>query len=140
MTRPGIGRRAMYDRRMIEVGMKASVDFTADAATTAIALGSGDVPVLGTPKVVALVEEAAVAAIADGLDAGATSVGTALSIDHRAPTAVGSTVRATAVVTSVEGRRVSFAVTVSESDDTVAVGTHTRAVVDRDRFLESVLA
>jgi len=125
---------------MIEVGMTASVDFTADTDTTAIALGSGDVPVLGTPKVVALIEEAAVAAIAEGLDVGATSVGTSVSIDHRAPTAVGSTVRATAVVTSVDGRRVSFAVTVTESDDIVAVGTHTRAIVDRARFLESVLA
>ena len=125
---------------MIEVGMTASIDFTADAATTAIALGSGDVPVLGTPKVVALVEEAAVAAIVNGPDTGATSVGTALSIDHRAPTAVGSTVRATAVVTSVEGRRVEFAVTVTESEATVAAGTHVRAIVDRSRFLDSVLA
>lgn len=130
----------MYDRSMIEVGMTASVDFTADAATTAIALGSGDVPVLGTPKVVALVEEAAVAAIAGALDPAQTSVGTSLSIDHRAPTAVGSSVEATAVVTSVDRRSVSFAVTVTESDRTVAVGTHSRAIVDRTRFLESVPA
>lgn len=125
---------------MIEVGMTATIEFTADAATTAIALGSGDVPVLGTPKVVALVEEASVAAIAAGLDDGATSVGTAVAIDHRAPTAVGSRVAASATVEAVSGRIVTFAVAVTEGDRSVASGTHSRVIVDRGRFLDSVLA
>ncbi len=119
---------------MIEPGTSASISFVADDASTAIALGSGDVAVLGTPKVVALVEEAAVAALAGRLPEGATSVGTHVSVDHLAPTAVGSQVVATATVTAVDGRSVSFTVTVTEGDEVVARGRHTRVVVDRSRF------
>ena len=91
---------------------------------------------LGTPKVVALIEEAAVASLAGGLPEGATSVGTSVTIDHLAPTRVGSTVVAEATVTQVEGRRLRFGVKVSEGDAVVARGTHIRFVVDRASFLE----
>lgn len=104
---------------------------------TASALGSGDVPVLGTPKVVALAEEAAVAAIGDRIGEGSTSVGTRIAIDHLAPSRVGATVEALASVVDIDGRRVSFDVTVTEGARTVARGTHERIVVDRDRFLRS---
>lgn len=123
---------------MIEVGASATVVFTCDPETTAVALGSGDVPVLGTPKVAAIVEEAAVAALAGSLDERRTTVGTMIHIDHLAPTAVGDTVAATATVMHVEGRVVDFAVTVVEGSITVATGNHTRVVVDRERFLASV--
>ena len=120
---------------MVDVGATASIGFTTDTATTAAALGSGDLDVLGTPKVVALCEEAAVVAVAGSLDAGSTTVGTAISISHRAPTAVGQSVVATAVVTAVGGRKLEFAVSVVEGHRTVADGTHTRVIVDRERFL-----
>ena len=122
---------------MINEGTSAAVTFTADESTTAIALGSGDVPVLGTPKVVALAEEAAVAALAGSLPDGSTSVGTSVVLDHLAPTKVGGTVVAEATITAVDGRRISFAVKVTEGEAIVARGTHVRFVVDRKRFLES---
>jgi predicted thioesterase len=121
---------------MITEGTSASVTFTVDESSTAIALGSGDVPALGTPKVVALVEEAAVAALAGSLPDGTTSVGTSVTIDHLAPTAVGGTVLAEATITQLEGRRVVFAVKLTEGDTLVARGTHIRFVVDRAAFLE----
>lgn len=120
---------------MIDEGTTASIPFTVDEAATAIALGSGDVPVLGTPKVVALVEEAAVAALAGWVGEGETTVGTNVTIDHLAPTRIGSTVTASATVTAVDGRRIAFAVKVTEGDAVVARGTHTRFVVDRRQFL-----
>ncbi len=123
---------------MVEPGTSASVTFVADDATTAIALGSGDVAVLGTPKIVALIEEAAVAALSGWLADGATTVGTQIAVDHLAPTAVGSTVLATATVTAAEGRTISFTATVTEGDKVVAQGTHTRAIVDRARFERAV--
>lgn len=122
---------------MITPGMSASVAFIVDASSTARALHSGDVEVLGTPKVVALVEEAAVAAIGPGLEPSQTTVGTHLTVDHLAPTHVGREVVATAHVVDVSGRRVHLDVTVTEAGRNVAVGTHERVVVDRERFLSS---
>jgi predicted thioesterase len=119
---------------MVTTGTSARVSYTVDDDATAISLGSGDVPVLGTPKVVALVEQAAVAAVAGSLGDGETTVGTNVTVDHLAPTSVGATVMAEATTTDVAGRRIEFAVTLREGDRIVARGTHTRAIVDRARF------
>ncbi len=123
---------------MIEVGATGDISFVVDEFTTAVALGSGDMPVLGTPKVVALCEEAAVAAIGGSLDEGMTTVGTNIAIDHLGATAVGRSVVASAVVVAVDRRQLGFKVTVSEGDRVVARGNHTRFIVDRDRFLEDL--
>ncbi len=119
----------------IEVGTSATVHLVVGEADTAIALGSGDVPVLGTPRIVALMEQAAVAALAGTLGEGATSVGTRISVDHLAASLVGVTVTATAEVVGLDGRAVSFRLSVLEGDQRVATGDHVRFVVDRDRFL-----
>jgi len=116
--------------------MIASIDFDVDDAATARALGSGDLDVLGTPKVVALMEEAAVAAIRTELVAGETTVGVKVSVDHVAAVRVGDRVTATATVTKLESRRIHFDVTVEGADTTVATGTHVRVLVDRGRFLD----
>ena len=123
---------------MVSPGASASVVHVCDDRSTAIALGSGDVPVLGTPKIVALAEEAAVAAIADALDPGTTTVGTRVDIAHLAPTPIGGTVRATAVVTEADRRRIDFSIEVVDGDTVVARGSHSRAVVDRGRFVDSL--
>lgn len=104
-------------------------------ADTAEALGSGDVPVLGTPRVVALCEQAAIAALGTVLAASQTSVGMRVQIDHLAPTAVGGAVTADATLEKVEGRRLTFTVSVSDRCGLVAAGRVTRVVVERERFL-----
>ncbi len=119
---------------MIRIGDTASVSLTVAGSDTSIALGSGDVSVLGTPRVIALCEQAAVAAILDRLDPDMTSVGISISLDHLKPTAVGGTVIASATVTVVDGRSVEFDVIVSEDTTTVARGVHTRVVVNRAGF------
>ena len=119
----------------IEVGTSATVRLVVGESDTAIALGSGDVPVLGTPRIVALMEQAAVAALAGTLDEGATSVGTRIAIDHLAASRVGVAIAATAEVVGIDGRAVSFRLTVREGDRVVASGDHIRFVVDRERFL-----
>jgi predicted thioesterase len=80
-------------------------------------------------------EQAAVAALAGTLDEGATSVGTRISVDHLAASLVGAAVAATAEVVGIDGRAVSFRLTVHEGDRRVATGDHIRFVVDRERFL-----
>ena len=103
---------------------------------TAIAMRSGDVPVLATPRLVALCEEAAVAAAVAALEDGQTTVGMRVQIDHVAPIAVGTTVRAEAKLERVEGRRLRFSVSVSDACGLVAAGKLTRVIVDRDRFID----
>ncbi len=101
---------------------------------TAIAVGSGDVAVLATPRVVALVEHAAVLTLAGRLREGRTSVGIHVDLDHLAPSPVGAEVVAKATVTEIAGRRVTFAVQVEMAGEIVARGIHDRVVVEREGF------
>ncbi|WP_435207535.1 thioesterase family protein [Micromonospora sp. bgisy143] len=117
-------------------GLTAQVELTVTDADTAQAVGSGDVPVLGTPRALALAEAATVAATATAMPPGSTTVGTRVELEHLAPTVVGRTVRAQALLTSVDGRRLSFEVTVADGDQTVARGRVDRLLVDRQRFVE----
>lgn len=123
-------------RVAVAPGLSAKLQLRVAECDTAVALGSGDVPVLGTPRLLALAEEAAVKAIAAGLKPSETSVGMRVQLDHLQPTAVGSTVVAEAVLEKVEGRRLTFTVTVSDACGLVAAGKVTRVVVERDGFLE----
>ena len=121
----------------IEVGTSATVRLVVGDADTAIALGSGDVRVLGTPRIVALMEQAAVSVLAGTLDDGDTSVGTRIAVDHLAASPVGAVVTATAEIVGLNGRAVSFRLVVHEEDRQVAIGDHVRFVVDRERFVGS---
>ena len=107
-------------------------------ADTAAALGSGDVPVLGTPRLVAWLEAATVRAAAGLLKPGQTTVGTAIRIEHRRATAVGGTVETTATPPKdTAGRLLTFDVqAVDGSGHVVADGQIDRVIVDRTRFLE----
>jgi predicted thioesterase len=120
----------------LECGARAELRYVVGNGDTAVALRSGDVAVLGTPKVVALCEEAAVAAIAGMLPAGSTTVGMRVQIDHLQPTAPGLEVVVEAVLEKIEGRRLTFHVAVDDPRGLVATGRVTRVVVDTERFLE----
>lgn len=112
---------------------------TVAAADTAQSLRSGDVPVLGTPRLVALCEEASCRAVDGRLGATRTSVASRLQFDHLAPVPVGATVTAEATLEKVEGRRLVFTLSVTlDADDRaglVAAGRLTRVLVDRLAFL-----
>ena len=120
----------------LSVGTAASVTLHVGEADTAVAFGSGDVPVLATPRVVALAEQATVAAVAGELPPGHTTVGYRVQLTHLAPSPVGASVRADVVLESVEGRRLVFRVSVTDGRGLVAAGYVTRVVVERERFLE----
>lgn len=117
-------------------GLHGSAKLVVTEADTAIALHSGDVPVLGTPRLIALCEEAALIAVAEHLGAGETTVGMRVQIDHLAPTHIGSSVAAEATLERVEGRRLTFTVSVSDHCGLVAAGKVTRVVVEREEFLQ----
>lgn len=119
-----------------EPGLSAEVDLAVDECDTALAMRSGEVPVLATPRVIALCEEASVKAIANRLPKGQTSVGMRVQLDHLAPTAVGHKVRAEATLERIEGRRLTFTVSVTDDRGLVAAGRVTRVIVETDRFLD----
>ena len=105
---------------------------------TAISLGSGEVPVLATPRLVAWVEAAAVAALEGALPEGSTTVGTRIDLHHLAASAVGRRVDTSATVTAVDGRTIEFEVEASDERNKVAAGHHVRVMVDKGKFLSSL--
>jgi fluoroacetyl-CoA thioesterase len=123
----------------VTLGRAAIVSLRVTEADTAIAMGSGDVSVLATPRVIALAEQASVEAIAPDLAPGTTTVGYGVQLSHLAPTPVGAEVSAEATLESVEGRRLTFRVSVSDSRGLVAAGRITRVIVERNRFIEKSL-
>jgi len=111
----------------------ATLTRTVTADDTALAVGSGDLEVLGTPVVIAWCEAATCAALE--LDTHLTSVGTRVDVRHLAPSPVGATIDVTATVAERTDRAATFTVEARDGDTLVASGTVTRAVVDRERFL-----
>ena len=117
-------------------GLCATAEIVVTEDDSAIAMHSGEVPVLATPRVIALCEQASVRAVGKELGEGETTVGMRVQVDHVAPTRIGSSVRAEATLEKVEGRRLTFAVSVTDAAGLVAAGKVTRVVVEVDRFLE----
>lgn len=124
-----------FDR--LSVGLRAEVRRVVSDDVTAVALGSGDVPVLGTPAVLALMERAACDAIAGALDDGWTSVGMWADLKHLRPSKIGSEVIASAELVEVDdqGRALVFECDARDGDTAVAQARHRRIIVNRERFL-----
>jgi fluoroacetyl-CoA thioesterase len=121
----------------VQAGDTATLGFTVTDDDTASALGSGDLPVLGTPRLVAWCEAATCAAVAASVPPERTSVGTRVDVEHLAASPVGARVEVTATVRYVDGRLLRFEVVAVHAADERLVGRGevTRVVVDRDRFL-----
>ncbi|MEY2569081.1 MAG: fluoroacetyl-CoA thioesterase [Actinomycetota bacterium] len=141
MRVPGCGwRRDGHDWHRTEVplepGLTAELDLTVAEADTARTMCSGDVDVLGTPRILALIEEATVQAVSGRLEDGETTVGTRVELSHLAPIAIGSKVRAEVTLEKVEGRRLIFTASVSDEVGLVAAGKIHRAVVQVEPFME----
>lgn len=119
----------------VTIGMRGEARLIVSENDTAVAVGSGDLDVLGTPRLVALCEQATVDAVAGALDDGTTTVGTRIQFDHLRPNFIGDEVVAEAIVEEVDGRRLTFHVSAEDSGGAVGRGKVTRAVVDVERFM-----
>lgn len=117
------------------VGLRGEAKLVVGDDDTALALGSGDVRALGTPRLVALFEQATVDALRGVLDEGQSSVGMRVQIDHLQPTPVGAEISVEATLDKIEGRRITFSVTASDSGGLVAAGKVTRVMIDVDKFM-----
>jgi len=120
---------------MIQEGLTHTSQLTVTEAVTAIEMGSGDLPVLATPSMMALMENAAMLAVAPHLPEGSTTVGGHISASHIKPTPVGETVTATATVTKVDGKKIEFEVKAHCGDILLGEGSHLRFIVDREKFM-----
>ncbi len=123
---------------MLEVGLKYESRLTVGAENTALALGSGDMEVLATPAMVALMENAAMKAVADYLPEGSTTVGIEISTSHLKASAVGANVVAEATLDEVDGRRLVFSLKACDDSGVIGEGKHVRFIVDRERFLSKL--
>lgn len=124
----------------LPVGLTARVELTVTDADTAQAVGSGDVPVLATPRALALAEAATVLATATRLTPGLTTVGTSVRLEHRRPSPVGATVLAVARLSGVDGTKLHFDVSLFDGGEEVASGTVDRVVLDRHAFVTKAFA
>ena len=124
--------------KMLEVGLKYQSRVVVSEDNTALKLGSGDMTVFATPAMIALMENAAMNAVAEHLDAGATTVGTMMKSSHIKASAVGAIITAEAELVAVEGRRLSFVVKAWDEKGTIGEGEHERFIVDRERFLSKL--
>lgn len=125
-------------RTKLTPGKSAMVSVTVTEQNTARAVGSGSLDVFATPMMIALMECAACAALADALDEGQTSVGVFISASHTAASPVGAQIGAVATITSRSGRSVEFDVSASSGGDCIGVGKHTRIIIDREKFMKKV--
>ncbi|MFV0258568.1 MAG: thioesterase family protein [Acidimicrobiales bacterium] len=121
--------------QQLEPGLTAKASLTVSDDDTAITLGSGDVPVLGTPRLLALCEAATVAALDGQLSSGLTTVGVQVRLDHVTPSPVGRSVSAEATLDKVSGRKLMFTVSAHDERGLVAAAKVTRVVVDREHFM-----
>ncbi len=124
----------MTDLSKLKVGLTGEAAIAVGEEQTAPRIGSGRVRVLATPVMINMMEAAALDAIESLLPAGHQSLGTHLNVGHYAATPVGMTLRATAEVTKIDGRNVEFRVEAFDDRERIGDGTHTRVVVNVDRF------
>ena len=120
---------------MIEIGLKHTSELTVTDTVTAIKMGSGDMPVLATPAMMALMENAAMLAVDDELPEGCTTVGGHIQSSHLKPSKIGDNVSATAEVTKVDGKKIEFKVAAYSDNTLLGEGTHLRFIVDREKFM-----
>lgn len=118
----------------METGITGTESMVVGEADTALAQGSGTLRVLATPALIALMERTAWRSIADQLEDGQTTVGTAMDMKHTAPTPVGMKVTCESKLVGIDRRALMFEVTAHDERGPVATATHSRFIVDADKF------
>ena len=124
--------------RMITEGLQHTSTVQVSDANVARTMGSGDLEIFATPSMVALMENAAMHAVAPHLPQESTTVGGFIETSHLAPSPIGAIVSATATLTEVNGRKLTFAIEATEGNKLIGKATHIRFIVDREQFIQSL--
>ena len=123
---------------MLTEGLQHTSTVKVTENNTALTMGSGDMSVFATPALVALMENAAMKAVAPHLPEGSTTVGGFIETSHLTPSAIGATIKAKATLTEIKGRKLSFAIEATEGEKLVGKATHIRFIVEREKFLSNL--
>jgi predicted thioesterase len=123
---------------MLEIGIKHQSVMRVMDGNTAEFIGSGDMAVLATPAMVALMENAAMLAVALHLEEGETTVGSMISTSHLKPSKIGASISAVAELTAIDGRKLSFKISAYDGDTLIGEGEHVRFIVNREKFLSKL--
>ena len=123
----------------MQVGLTHTSELTVSDCQLAVNIGSGDLHVLATPAMMALMENAAMLAVAPYLEDGQSTVGGQIASSHLRPSALGATIKAVAKLTAVDGRKLTFDVAAYDGDTLIGEGTHTRFIIDKQRFMSKLL-
>ena len=123
---------------MLKEGIKKTSTVIVDTNNTAAGMGSGDLQVFATPAMVALMENAAMEAVAPFLPEGSSTVGAEICTTHIKPSGIGAKISATAILTAIEGRKLIFEIEACDSEGIIGKGTHTRYIIDKERFLAKI--
>ena len=124
----------------LETGLKGSASVLVVHENTAAVVGSGSLEVFATPMMIALMENAALNAVKPYLAEGEGTVGTEINVTHDAPTPIGETVTAEAELVAVDRRKLQFQVQARVGDEIIGKGTHTRFIINEERFFQKALA
>ena len=120
---------------MLKEGLEYISTVTVSRENCASAMGSGNLDVFATPSMVALMENAAMNAVAPYLPAGSTTVGAEIRTTHQKPSPLGAEIRAKAILSAIEGRKLVFYVEAYDGDSCIGKGSHVRFIVDIERFM-----
>lgn len=123
---------------MLETGLKHTSEQTVCEALTAMQMGSGDLPVFATPAMLALMENAAMMAVANNLPEGCTTVGGHIESSHLRPSKIGEKVSAVAEVTKIDGKKIVFRVAAYAGETLLGEGTHLRFIVEKEKFISKL--
>ena len=122
----------------MNVGQKYTSEIKVEEKHLACNVGSGDLPVFGTPMMMALMENAAMLCVTQNLEEGQSTVGGFISSSHIKPTGLGRTVRATAELIAIDGRKLKFKVTAEDEDGKIGEGEHLRFIINKEKFMGNV--
>lgn len=122
----------------MEKGLTYTSTLVVSKEHMAAVMGSGDLHVFATPAMVALMENAAMLAVANHLPEGSTTVGAMMNTSHVKPSPIGDTVTTTAILTEIEGRKLTFSIKAEDSKGIIGEAVHVRYIVDRERFMKKV--
>lgn len=123
---------------MLKEGLTHTSTTRVSQDNTALKMGSGDMEVFATPAMVALMENAAMQAVSPFLPEGSSTVGSQIDISHTKPSGVGNKISATAILMSIDSRKLTFSVQATDGKDTIGQGTHIRFIVDKTKFLSKL--
>lgn len=139
MLTPYMQKSAAFEKKALAMGDAGTARVVVSDKNTAKTMGSGNLDVFATPAMVALMEKAACDCISASLEPAQSSVGTMINVSHLAASPIGANIIALATLQEIDGKKLVFSVTANDGDTEIGNGTHTRFIIDTERFISKLV-